>query len=73
LQVEELPEYFCDLPEWAKKAVVSHLTREFPDASPRQIGTALGQAATLTGPACNLGAWLAAAVMLLRTATAAGA
>jgi hypothetical protein len=70
--VEELPEYFCDLPEWAKKAVVGHLTREFPDANPEQIGKALSQAAALTGATCNLAAWLASAVMLLRQATADG-
>jgi hypothetical protein len=72
LLVNELPEYFCDLPEWAKTAVVRHLTREFADASPEQIGKALSQAATLTGPACNLAAWLASAVILLREATASG-
>jgi len=64
--VEELPEYFCDLPEWAKKAVVGHLTRECPEATPAQIGKALSQAAMVTGPTCNLAACLAAAVMLLR-------
>ena len=70
LLVDELPEYFCDLPEWARRAVVGHLTREFPDASPGQIEKALGQAATLTGPVCNLAAWLASAMILLREATA---
>jgi hypothetical protein len=66
--VDELPEYFCDLPEWAKTAVVGHLTREFPDTSPEEIGSALSQAATLAGPTCNLAAWLATAVMFLREA-----
>jgi hypothetical protein len=51
---------------------MNHLTREFPHACPSQIGTALSQAATLTGPACNLAAWLASAAMLLREATAGG-
>ena len=70
LLVNELTEYFCDLPDWARRAVVGHLTREFPDASPGQIEKALGQAATLTGPVCNLAAWLASAMILLREATA---
>ena len=67
--IDELPEYFCGLPDWAKKAVVGHLTREFPAASPEQIGRALSLAAMSAGPTCNLAAWLASAVMLLREAT----
>ncbi len=70
LVVDELPEYFGDLPDWAKKAVVGHLARDFPNASPEQIGMAVRRAATLTGTTCNLAAWLAAAVMLLREAKA---
>jgi len=63
---DELPDYFSDLPDWARTAVLGHLTREFPGANPEQIGKALSQAATSTGPTCNLAAWLANAVTLLR-------
>ncbi|RYD65337.1 MAG: hypothetical protein EOP83_07590 [Verrucomicrobiaceae bacterium] len=67
---EEHPDDFSDLPEWAKTAVMGHLAREFPGANPEQIGKALSQAAMSTGPACNLGAWLANATMLVREAKA---
>jgi len=64
----ELPEYFCDLPEWAKRAVMGHLTKEFPGANPEQVRRALNQAAKSTGATCNLAACLASASMLLREA-----
>ena len=67
---DELSDSFSDLPDWAKTAVMGHLTREFPAANPEQIGKALSQAATSTGPTCNLAAWLANAGMLLREAKA---
>ena len=67
---DEIPEHFNELPEWAKTAVKGHLAREFPGANPEQIGKALSQAATSTGPTCNLAAWLANAGVLLREAKA---